>query len=121
MPERNYYHNWDLRNRHLAQTLESYVMRGYVPGGFTTAVLAGDLVATVAKADNWNRPAIAEITQAVAQTCPAHAYGSYEAVRAWIDDEDSRRSKYATWKILQGPVTKQHDEEVPFLKGLPLM
>ena len=77
-------------------------------------MLANDLFAAVAKADHWNKSAIAEIVQAVAQTCPAHAYGSYEAVEAWLKDEDKCRSKYATWKMLQGPVTKTHDEEVPF-------
>ena len=108
------YHNWNLRNRDLAQTLEHYLMRGFAPGGFTTAVLANDLYAAVARADHWNKPAIAEIVQAVADTCPVNAYGSYEAVRDWLDDKDSRRSKYVTWKSLQGPVKQEIDEEVPF-------
>ena len=114
MPAHEYYHNWDLRNRDLAQTLEHYVMRGYAPGGFTTAVLANDLFGAVGKADHWNKPAIAEIVQEIARTCPVTAYGSYEAVRAWIDDEDNRRSKYATWKMLQGPVKTHSEDEVPF-------
>jgi hypothetical protein len=109
-----YYHNWNLRNVDLAQTLEHYLMRGFGPGGFTTAVLANDLFGAVAKADHWNKPAIVEIAQEIARTCPAHAYGSYEAVRAWINDKDNCRSKYATWKMLQGPVTQAYDEEVPF-------
>lgn len=110
----DYYHDWNLRNRDLAQALENYLMRGYEPGGFTTAVLAGDLFGAVAKADHWNRPAIAEIVQEVLWKCPSHAIGSYEAVEAWIDDEDSRRSKYVTWKSLQGPVEQKIDEDVPF-------
>ena len=108
-----YYHNWNLRNRDLAQTLENYLMRGFAPGGFTTAVLANDLYAAVARADHWNKPAIAEIVQAVVYFCPAHAVGSYEAVRAWCADEDGRRSKYVTWKLLQGPVVKELDD-IPF-------
>ena len=114
MPERNYYHNWNLRNRDLAQTLENYLMRGFPPGGFTTAVLAGDLFAAVAKADHWNRPAIAEIAQEVLWTCPQGALGSYKAVKDWCNDFDKRRSKYVTWKLLQGPVEQNIDEEVPF-------
>ena len=109
-----YYHNWDLRNFHLARTLEHYLMRGYAPGGFTAAVLANDLYGAVGRADHWNKPAIAEIAQAVAITCPVTAYGSYEAVEAWLKDEDSRRSKYATWKMLQGPVKVHNEDEVPF-------
>ena len=114
MPAYEYYHEWDLRNRDLAQTLEHYLMRGFAPGGFTTAVLANDLFGAVARADHWNKPAIAEIVQEIARTCPVTAYGSYEAVRAWIDDEDNRRSKYATWKMLQGPVKVRNEDEVPF-------
>lgn len=114
MPERNYYHNWNLRNRDLAQTLENYLMRGYEPGRFTTAVLAGDLFGAGLRADHWNKPAIAEIATAVLNTCPRHAVGSYAAVEAWCADEDGRRSKYVTWKNLQGPIEQTIDEEVPF-------
>lgn len=113
MPAHEYYHNWNLRNVDLAQTLELYLMRGYQPGGFTTAVLAGDLFNAVARADHWNRGAIAEIVEEILRTCPSSAVGSYEAVRAWLVDEDERRSKYATWKMLQGPVAQKH-EAVPF-------
>lgn len=108
------YHNWNLHNGYLAHTLENYLMHGYEPGGFTTAVIAGDLFGAVARADHYNRPAIAEIAEAVLNTCPAHAVGSYEAVRAWCTDLDERRSKYVTWKLLQGPVKQEIDEEVPF-------
>ena len=114
MPAHEYYHEWNLRNVDLAQTLENYLMRGFPPGGFTTAVLAGDLFAAVAKADHWNRPAIAEIVQAVMKTCPQDALGSYESVDLWCRDYGKCRQKYVTWKLLQGPVTKQRDEEVPF-------
>ena len=110
MPTFEYYHDWDLQNIDLARTLEHYLMRGYEPGGFTTAVLAGDLFGAVARADHWNKPAIAEIVQAVVHFCPAHAVGSYEAVEAWCADVDGRRSKYVTWKLLQGPVVKELDD-----------
>ena len=109
-----YYHNWNLRNRDLAQTLENYLMRGYQPGGFTTSVLANDLFGAVARADHWNRSDIAQIVEAIANACPSLAMGSYEAVEAWCKDLDGRRSKYVTWKSLQGPVTQSYDEEVPF-------
>jgi hypothetical protein len=110
----DYYHNWNLRNRDLAQTLEDYLMRGYQPGGFTTAVLAGDLFSAVGRADHWNRPSIAEIASAVVNTCPSAAMGSYEAVEAWCRDEDQRRSKYVTWKLLHDPIPQSVNEEVPY-------
>lgn len=113
MSEHDYYHIWNLRNRYIAQTLENYLIRGFPPGGFTTAVLAGDLFMAVSKADHWNRPAIAEIAQAVIQTCPQDALGSYEAVDLWCRDYGGRRQKYVTWKLLQGPVKQVINEEVP--------
>jgi hypothetical protein len=71
------------------------------------------LFGAVARADHWNKQAIAEIVTAVLNTCPASAVGSYEAVEAWCADLDERRSKYVTWKSLQGPVVKELDE-IPF-------
>ena len=109
-----YYHNWNLRNSSLAQTLEHYLMRGYQPGGFTTAVLAGDLFGAVGQADHWNKPAIGEIAAAVVNTCPSAAMGSYAVVEDWCANKDQRRSKYVTWKLLHDPITQSYDEEVPY-------
>jgi hypothetical protein len=106
-----FYHNWDLRNKYLAQTLEHYVMRGFEPGGFVTSMLANDLFGAVAKADHWNKPAIAQIAQEIEKNVPTTAYGSYEAFQAWVNDEDERRSRYVTWKMLQGPATTAHDDD----------
>lgn len=114
MSAHEYYHEWDLRNRDLAQTLEHYLIRGFAPGGFTTAVLAGDLFSAVAKADHWNKHSIADIAQEVLRTCPAHAIGSYEAVEAWLKDEDSRRSEYATWIILTREAKECEPNDPPF-------
>ena len=109
-----YYHNWNMRNRDLAQTLEDYLMRGYQPGGFTTAMLSGDLFGAVGRADHWNKPDIGEIATAVVNTCPSAAIGSYAAVEAWCADSGGCRSKYVTWKLLQGAVTQTYDDAVPF-------
>lgn len=110
----SYYHNWNLRNRDLAQTLEDYLMRGYQPGGFTTALLAGDLFSAVSRADYWNKAAIADIATAIIENCPSAAMGSCAAVEDWCADKDQRRSKYVTWRLLQGTVTPSFNEEVPF-------
>jgi len=109
-----HYHDWDLRNKDLARTLEHYVMHGLPPGGFTTAILAGDLFSAVGSADYWNKQNIAEIVSSVLQTCPQAALGSYQAVEDWCADKDERRSKYATWKLLQGPAKQQDDDDIPF-------
>lgn len=105
-----YHHSWNIRNVELAQSLEHYLMQGFEPGGFTTAVLAGDLFNAVAKADHWNKYAIAEIAEAVLKTCPSNAIGSYDAVKAWCNDQDLCRSKYAIWKMLHGPAIKIHNK-----------
>ena len=110
---KTHYHNWNLHNLDLAETLENYLMRGYQPGGFATAVLAGDLFSAVCKADHWNKPAIAEIVTSVLNNCPSSAIGSYEAVEAWCADLDERRSRYVTWKNVQGPLSTE-EIDVPF-------
>lgn len=89
-------------------------MRGFPPGGFTTAVLAGDLFTAVNRADHWNKQAIAEIAEDVFRNCPHNALGSYEAVNDWCLNKDECRSKYVTWRLLQGPVKQKLDDEVPF-------
>lgn len=106
-----YYHVWRMSNRTVAESVEYYVMHGLEPGSFTTAVLANDLFDATARADHWNKKLLPEIALAIRETCPLEAYGSYDNVRNWIDDKDGRRSRYSTWKKLQGPVENPEPKE----------
>lgn len=68
----------------MIDTLGRYVGQKYKPGGFTYAVLAGDLYQAVRRADLQNRQVIPEIVEFIANTLPPESYGSYEKVKAWL-------------------------------------
>jgi hypothetical protein len=82
-------------NNLLDEALENYLMRGFQPGGFLTAVLANDLFMAVGRGDHWNRTNLDRIVNEVVHKMPSIAWGSYAAVKDWCKDVDSRRSYYA--------------------------
>lgn len=105
----------------LDQSLENYLMHGFEPGGFLTAVLANDLQMAVGRADHWNRDRLPEIVSVVVYKMPTISWGSYEAVKDWCKDKDGRRSAYAerkekeyTWKVLKGEVKGKAYDDLPF-------
>jgi hypothetical protein len=96
----------------LDQSLEYYLMYGYEPGGFLTAVLANDLRLAVGRADHWNKERLPEIVNEIIFKMPAISIGSYAAVKEWCKDKNGRRSEYAhymekqfTLRALKGEVT----------------
>lgn len=101
--------------------IENYLMRGYEPGGFLTAVLANDLRLAIGRADHWNRDNLPRITIEVFQKVPDDALYSYNAVRDWCRDVGGRRSEYAaqkekeyTWRVLKGEVKTKVYDDPPF-------
>lgn len=95
--------------QHTADTLENYLLKGWEPGGFVTACLAGDLFRAVAAADVENRKHLWAIVTWIGNFAPSSSWGSYEAVVDWVRDENERRSKWAiskekefTWRALKG-------------------
>jgi hypothetical protein len=81
-------------NSYLDPSLENYLLHGLEPGGFLCSVLCNDLYVAVARADAFNRPRISEIVSDIMEVFPEEAYGSPRLYRAWLDDEDGRRSNY---------------------------
>lgn len=115
------YHDFSTGNNLLDDALENYLMRGYQPGGFLTAVLANDLFMAVNRADYLNKSNLPRIVDEIRHTLPDIAHGSYTAVKKWCDDADGRRSHYARqreithmWDILEGKTSKKIDNNVPF-------
>ena len=95
--------------KHTQESLENYLINGYHPGGFVTAVLTNDLYGAVARADYVNKANIMAITDWVINYAPSRAWGSQSAVNMWIDNVDQVRTRYAeqvkkeyTWKTLKG-------------------
>lgn len=65
--------------------IERYILDGFAPGGFLTAVFANDLYNAIGRADPWNTVAIKDICAWVYNRAPANSYGSYEIVRKFLE------------------------------------
>ena len=96
---------------HTQETIENYLLYGYQPGGFTTAMLAGDYNRAMYLADTANRQMIWAIHAWIVNRCPEMAHGSYETVDAWCKDVNGLRTEYKElifkkheWDILKGTV-----------------
>lgn len=115
------YHHFDTGNYLIDESLEKYIMHGYEPGGFLTAVLANDLFLAVGRADHWNKDRLPRIVNEVVHTLPDLAFGDYQAVRDWCADKDGRRSHYVeykeqqrVWDIMSGELDEKVSNEPPF-------
>ena len=71
---------------HLRDSLEDYIVRGWSPGGFLTAMLAGDLYRATMIADMASGPGMQNIAKWIMHEMPEESWGSYEIVEAWIKD-----------------------------------
>lgn len=76
-------------------TLENYLIKGWMPGGFVEAMLAGDLFGAAGRADSTNGPAMQGIANWICHSAPNGSWGSYEAVKNWSQDVEKRRTKFA--------------------------
>lgn len=108
-------------NNLLDEGIENYLIRGFSPGGFLSAVIANDLQLAVGRADHWNKNNLPRITNEVVFKMPAISIGSYDAIQDWCRDKDGRRSVYAeqkekeyTWKSLKGEIRETVVEDPPF-------
>jgi hypothetical protein len=91
----------DLRNMGLElsletqESMESYLLRGWAPGGYLTAMLARDYERAFACADIGNRQSIWVLWSWIRNYAPRHCHGSYEAINLWRDDVGGHRTAYA--------------------------
>jgi hypothetical protein len=70
---------------HTIQALENYWLRGWEPGSFLAAALAGDLYQAAARADKWNKDALGHIAVYIAREAPDGSWGSLKMVRDWCN------------------------------------
>lgn len=75
-------------------TIERYLLNGYEPGGFATAILARDFERALYCADTHNRKVFYWIARWVAERMPQGSWGSYAEVEAWCRDTDGRRTAF---------------------------
>ena len=96
---------------HTQEAIENYLIYGYQPGGFTTAMLAGDYNRAMHRADTANRQMIWAIHSWIINRCPEMAHGSYGNVDYWINNGDGVRTAYSDkifkeyeWRLLKDEV-----------------
>lgn len=93
---------------HTRETLVNYLMKGWEPGGFVTAMLAMDMERAVYAADFVNGPNMQQIARWIIEYCPRTSWGDYETVNYWIEDRDKCRTRFIervekdeVWNILK--------------------
>lgn len=102
--------NWSYNDvpSHTQEAFEDYILRGYPPGSFITAVLCNDLVGAVHRADHVNKEYLVNIVKWMFNVPPRECWGSQKAVTEWLADKDKIRStfyerveKQRMWETLQ--------------------
>jgi hypothetical protein len=68
--------------QHTQDALRRFVEHGYMPGGFLTAVLCGDLFRAASSADSFNRAALFDIAAWVLNYLPMGIYGDEDTMMA---------------------------------------
>ena len=98
-----------------ADPMFNYLIHGFSPGSFFTAVLANNFYDAVARSHPSNTmTALKALTGWMRDCMPREAYGSYQAVEEWLKlTDDERRliletnnliytSKQETWLLVKG-------------------
>lgn len=67
------------------QGVEDYLMRGWEPGGFLTAVITNDLKGAFSRADMTNEHLIKEWVQFMYWHMPAISQGDRESMEFWMN------------------------------------
>ena len=80
---------------HAQESIENYLMLGWHPGGFMTAMFTGDLFTAAGSGDQANGPAMQGIANWIQHSAPHGSWGSYETVMNWCQDLEKRRTKFS--------------------------
>lgn len=92
----------------LEESIENYLIHGFQPGSFMTALFANDIFSAVGSCHPGNKNSIADIVYWIRWNAPTESWGSYEAVKNWTLDTDNIRTNYVAelekklmWEVLQ--------------------
>jgi hypothetical protein len=99
----------DIFNNYMVEALELYLFLGIEPGGYTTALLSGNLYLASARADHFNAPLMTRQAKWIYLEFPNGSFGNEGNFKNWCKDTNGIRSDWAEkqktahmWKILQG-------------------
>ena len=73
------------------EAIFNYLVYGWEPGGFLTAVMANDLLRAATVADVENVKRLAHVARFVVYALPQACYGSYNQVKTWCRLTDEER------------------------------
>ena len=108
--------DWDYFNPvpdHTREALERYFLYAFEPGSFVKAVLCNDLVSSVARADHFNKPALADIVRWLIDNAPEGSWGHEEYYQEWINKGPAyeRFQKSLVWEALNADYTEMKDND----------
>jgi hypothetical protein len=76
-------------------SIRHYMIHGYEPGVFVSAMLAHEYDKALYNADTYNRQMFWAIAMWIRENLPDEAQGSYDNVNAWCKDKDGIRTHFA--------------------------
>ena len=96
---------------HTQEALERYFLYAMEPGSFLRSVLVNDLYSSVARADTWNKTALADIVSWIAENAPEGSWGHEDYYNEWIakGPRYQRFQKSVTWEALNADHTEAKD------------
>ena len=108
---------WDVP-KEFADPFYNYLVHGFGPGSCFTAVLANDFYTAIGSSHPNNTVnAFKSLAGWINEYCPTEAYGSYEAVKHWLDlTADKRRAVLEKHEL----VYSEKDETFLIIKGEPV-
>lgn len=96
---------------HTQEALQRYFLYGLEPGSFLRSVLVNDLYSSVARADTWNKTALADIVTWIAENAPEGSWGHEDYYNEWIAKGPAyeRFQKSMVWEALNADHTEAKD------------
>jgi len=76
---------YDTLPEHMQESARGYVEDGRPPGSFLKAVLTNDLTGAFGRADDINQQCMFRWATWLYNECPGNAWGTQEAVDAWVE------------------------------------
>lgn len=110
----NTFAHWSVAKDY-ADPMYNYLVFGFSPGSFFTALLANDFAGAIQHSHPANSiPALKNLMGWLADTAPRFSYGDYDTVNAWLSMEEEHRYIALLDKRL---IYSKEDELMLTLKG----
>jgi hypothetical protein len=101
--------------KEFADPMYNYLVHGYSPGSFFTAVLANDFCSAVQRSHPANTiDALKHLVGWMRDAMPVKASGSYAAVEDWTKLDQAQRRALLEWR---GLIYSEEDEMMLVLQG----